>query len=113
LTNYVVGLRVTGRLGSRWELAPQFGDLTNAEGGFGTKLGLFSAKWKVEDEGERYVLSWDVPEGTQGEVTVPTLPAGGLGRVTLGGVEKGRVAKDKPLSIAVEDGKGQIVVTKC
>jgi hypothetical protein len=113
LTNYVVGLRVTGRLGSEWVLAPQFGDLTDAEGGFGTKLGLFSAKWKVEDEGGRYVLSWDVPEGTQGEVTVPALPGGGRGRVTLGGVEKGVVVKDETFSIDVEGGKGEVIVTRC
>jgi hypothetical protein len=113
LTNYVVGMRVTGRLGSLWELAPQVGDLTNAEGGFSTKLGLFSAKWKVEDGGERFVLSFNVPEGTRGEVAVPGLPAGGKGKVTMGGVEVGTVAEDKTFSIAVDGGKGQVVVTKC
>ena len=113
LTNYGVGLRVTGRVGSEWELAPQFGDLTDAEGGFSTKLGLFSAKWEVEEEGGRYVLSWDVPEGTQGEVTVPALPAGGRGRVMLGEVEKGVVVEDETFLIAVGGGKGEILVTKC
>ena len=113
LTNYVVGLRVTGRLGSNWELAPQFGDLTNAEGGFSTKLGLFSAKWKIEDKGGRYVLSWKVPQGTRGEVKTPSLPAGGQGKVTMGGAEKGIVTKDNAFSITVEGGQGQIEVTRC
>lgn len=112
LTNYVVGLQVTGRLGSSWELAPQFGDLLNAEGGFSTKLGLFSAKWELEDGGRRYVLSWDVPMGTKGKVKVPALPAGGQGKVTVGSVQKGLVAKDQVFSFLVEGGKGQILVTQ-
>jgi hypothetical protein len=113
LTNYVVGLQVTERLGSSWQLAPQFGGLTNAEGGFSTKLGLFSAKWNIEDDGERYVLSWEVPEATQGTVKVPPLPAGGQGRVTSGGLEKGIVAKDKAFSFVAKGGKGEILVTRC
>ena len=110
LMNYVVGLRITERLGSEWELEPQFGDLTHAEGGFTTKLGKFSAKWEVEDGGERYVLIWDVPVGTEGLVTIPALPCGGLGRVSIGGAEKGIVGKDDMFSRVMGGGSGIIVV---
>jgi hypothetical protein len=113
LTNYVVGLTVTERAGSGWNLAPQTGDLEFAEGGFGTVLGLFSAKWRVEEGGERFVLSWEVPKGTEGRVVVPGLPAGGKGRVTFGGVEKGIVGGDEPFSFEVGGGKGEVVVTRC
>jgi hypothetical protein len=111
LVNYVVGLRVTERLGSGWELEPQFGDLTRAEGGFTTKLGKFWAKWEVEDGGERYVLSWEVPVETEGVVTVPALPCGGLGIVSVGGVEEGVVGVDDPFSHLVGGEPGNIVVT--
>jgi hypothetical protein len=39
LTNYVLGLEVTGPAGSEWKFAPQFGDLTSVQGGFVTSLG--------------------------------------------------------------------------
>lgn len=96
-----------------WELAPQFGDLEFAEGGFSTALGKFSAKWKLEDGGERYVLSWDVPAGTQGVVHVPALPAGGEGKVSIEGVEKGIVGADHKLSLDMGGGQGEILVTRC
>ncbi|KAK5134849.1 hypothetical protein LTR08_006081 [Meristemomyces frigidus] len=51
LTNYVLGLEVTGRLGSAWGLAPQFGGLTSVEGGFVTGLGRFRAGWTVVEGG--------------------------------------------------------------
>ena len=111
LMNYVVGLRVTERLGSKWELEPQFGDLKHAEGGFTTKLGKFSAKWEIEDGGKRYMLSWEVPLGTEGVVTIPPLPCGGLGVVAHGGVEVGVVGEDDASSHVVGGGLGKIVVT--
>lgn len=33
LTNYVLGLQITGRIGSLWRFAPQFGDLERVQGG--------------------------------------------------------------------------------
>jgi hypothetical protein len=54
-----------------------------------------------------------VPVGTEGRVVVPVLPAGGLGRVSVGGVEKGIVGEDEPVSFEVEGGKGEVVVTRC
>ena len=109
LMNYVVGLRVTERLGSEWELEPQFGDLTDAEGGFTTKLGKFWAQWKIEGDGKGYVLRWEVPAETKGTVRVPALPGGSLGKVSVDGVEKGVVGEDKPFSCVVGGGSGEIV----
>jgi hypothetical protein len=110
LMNYVVGLRVIERLGSGWELEPRFGDLRHAEGGFTTKLAKFWAKWEIEDGGERYVLTWEVPVGTQGVVTVPALPCSGLGRVSVGGVEEGVVGEDHKFSKVVGGGPGEVIV---
>ncbi|KAK3074187.1 hypothetical protein LTR53_003585 [Teratosphaeriaceae sp. CCFEE 6253] len=58
LTNYVLGLEVTGPLGSTWKFAPQFGDLTSVEGGFTTGLGKFQAAWNVTDGGRSYFAEW-------------------------------------------------------
>ncbi|KAJ5720161.1 hypothetical protein N7493_007039 [Penicillium malachiteum] len=69
LTNYIVGLSVTSQLGSTWDLSPQFGDLTFAEGGFVTDLGKYSASWtKTKNE---YTLEFNVPKGTSGSLTLP------------------------------------------
>ncbi|KAJ9631871.1 hypothetical protein H2203_000271 [Taxawa tesnikishii (nom. ined.)] len=51
LTNYVLGLSVTDRAGSKWSLKPQFGDLTSVQGGFTTILGKFEAGWNVTGGG--------------------------------------------------------------
>ncbi|KAJ5731772.1 uncharacterized protein N7483_006280 [Penicillium malachiteum] len=69
LTNYIVGLSITSQLGSKWDLSPQFGDLTFAEAGFVTDLGKFSASWtKLKNE---YVVEFSVPKGTTGDITLP------------------------------------------
>ncbi|KAK3676403.1 hypothetical protein LTR78_003679 [Recurvomyces mirabilis] len=91
LTNYILGLEVTGPAGSEWRFAPQFGDLTSVQGGFMTKLGVFQALWNVTDGGRGYEASWKVPEGTTGSVTLPSLPAGCDGNVTWNGRHHGRV----------------------
>ncbi|KAK8065929.1 hypothetical protein PG997_012676 [Apiospora hydei] len=70
LTEHILGLSVTGRGGSAWRLAPQVGDLSYAEGGFVTKRGRYSASWSREDDGAIKV-EYAVPEGTQGEVSLP------------------------------------------
>lgn len=69
LTSYVVGLTLTAPGGTEWQLAPQFGDLTHAEGGFTNPLGQFSAKWSLVQGG--YTLSWATPGGTVGTVILP------------------------------------------
>ncbi|EMC96992.1 glycoside hydrolase family 78 protein [Baudoinia panamericana UAMH 10762] len=72
LTNFVLGLQVTGRAGSTWRFAPQFGDLTSVQGGFTTILGKFQASWNVTGGG--YVVELSVPQGTTGEVVLPPMP---------------------------------------
>ncbi|KAI1504668.1 alpha-L-rhamnosidase B [Biscogniauxia marginata] len=70
LTEYILGLSVTGQAGSTWQLAPQFGDLVEVQGGFTTTLGKFSASWTVKDDGS-YVVSYDVPTDSTGELLLP------------------------------------------
>ena len=69
LTSFLLGLTVTAPGGSQWLLAPQFGDLKSVEGGFTAGLGKFSAGWNLTDEG--YVLWYDVPRNSMGEVVLP------------------------------------------
>jgi len=91
LTNYILGLSITGRIGSTWRLAPQFGDLTSVQGGFVTSLGRFQASWNVTDGGDAYSVSWTVPAGTTGDVELPSLPAGCAGSVIYNGRGRGKV----------------------
>lgn len=67
LSEYSLGLRITGRAGSTWQLAPHVGDLTQVEGGFTTKLGKFSAAWVKERDGS-FKINYRVPANTRGEV---------------------------------------------
>jgi len=63
---------VVERLGSKWKLAPQFGDLTDVEGGFSTALGKFWAKWSVGPQfSGGYRLEFKMPKGTVGDVVLP------------------------------------------
>ena len=72
LISHIVGLRITGPGGREWILAPQFGDLDRAEGGFTTMLGRFSASWRAFAFG--YVVEYEVPEGTRGFLLLPSNP---------------------------------------
>ena len=69
LSTYVVGLSLTAPAGSKWQLAPQFGDLSSAEGGFTTPLGIFSSGWNLT--GSEYSLWYMVPTGTTGSIITP------------------------------------------
>lgn len=69
LSTYIIGLSLTAPAGSQWKLAPQFGNLTSAEGGFTTPLGKFSAGW--EWTGEGYTLWYSAPTGTTGTIVTP------------------------------------------
>ncbi|KAK2040801.1 Six-hairpin glycosidase, partial [Colletotrichum somersetense] len=64
LNEYLVGLRVTRPAGAGWSLKPAFGEVSEAQAGFTTALGRFSAKWAVE--GGVASVEWDVPVGTRG-----------------------------------------------
>jgi len=93
LTNYVLGLEITGRVGSTWRFAPQFGDLTSVQGGFMTTLGAFQASWNVTNGGRGYSMEVNVPEGTTGTMTLPALSSGGSGAVTWNGQHRGSIGK--------------------
>jgi hypothetical protein len=112
LTNYIVGLSVTGRVGSIWTLKPQFGDLTYAQAGFVTSLDKFSAGWNVTGDGRVYSLWWKVPEGTIGNVTLPPLPSGKTGKVTIDGekFKNKSVSKKDGLTLEIEGGNHSVVV---
>ncbi|THV80989.1 Six-hairpin glycosidase [Aureobasidium pullulans] len=112
LTNYIVGLSVTGRLGSTWTLNPQFGDLEHAQAGFVTSLGKFSAGWNITNGGRSYSLWWNVPAGTIGNVTLPTLPSGKTGKVSIDGksFKNKSVSKRNGLTFEIGGGNHSIVV---
>lgn len=110
LTNYILGLEITGRLGSTWRLAPQFGDLTQVEGGFSTDLGKFSASWKVVHKGGQYTLRFDVPTGTQGSLVLPGLPKSSGGIVEVNGKKVGKIGKEGGYQLDMAGGIGKIVV---
>ena len=80
LSTYVVGISLTAPAGSKWNLSPQFGDLTSAEGGLTTPLGGFSSGWQLTDAG--YNLWYKSPSGTEGTIIVPS----SSDQVTLDGV---------------------------
>jgi len=85
LTEYVVGLSVTGPAGSTWSLKPQFGDLKTAEAGFATKLGKFRAKW-VRSNGE-YRVEVETPGGTKGQLALPVVENGKKPIVKINGIK--------------------------
>jgi Bacterial alpha-L-rhamnosidase C-terminal domain len=74
LTSHVVGLTITQPGGSQWQFAPQFGDLTHAEGGFTTPMGKFTASWTLVEGG--YTVVWNAPVGTVGVLVLPAASAG-------------------------------------
>lgn len=66
LTEYLVGLRVTAPAGKEWSFmpAPGVSGLREAEAGFTTKLGKYSASFRVD--GTNVHMSWNTPKGTKG-----------------------------------------------
>ncbi|KAI0849830.1 glycoside hydrolase family 78 protein [Daldinia vernicosa] len=107
LTEYILGLSVTGLAGSTWRIAPQFGDLSHAEGGFTTSLGKYFASWTVNSNGS-YTLDYHVPEGTSGVLVLPTPNQNESYKVLVDGKEM-----SKNLGKAVEtDGNRQLHISK-
>ncbi|CAJ2505256.1 Uu.00g126500.m01.CDS01 [Anthostomella pinea] len=103
LTEHIVGLSVTGMAGSTWRLAPQFGGLTHVEGGFTTSLGKFSANWTVQSDGS-YVIIYETPLGTTGEVLLSGLEHGNAVKVVV----DGRVAKRSLVDVVQGSGGRQL-----
>ncbi|KAF9871875.1 alpha-l-rhamnosidase [Colletotrichum karsti] len=70
MTEYLVGLRVIKPGGSEWQFKPVLGELSEAEAGFTTSLGKFSAKFTVGENGTAAV-EWDTPANTKGNLVLP------------------------------------------
>jgi hypothetical protein len=84
LTEYLVGLSVIEPAGAKWQLKPNFGDLTWAQAGFTTSLGKYEAKWSMGNQTIK--LEWNTPTGTAGYVQVSgngTWVAGGNGSLVV------------------------------
>lgn len=136
LTEFVLGLSVTGRVGSTWQFAPQFGsNLTFAEGGFTTSLGKFSASWTTNTTTTNtmpssssnsssgssggYTASVNTPTGTVGQFVLPVVEQGVLPTVVVDDVQAGNVTWarktgvvfDTVLVSAVSGGNHTIVVS--
>ena len=112
LTNYIVGLSVTSRLGQTWSLAPQFADLEHAEAGFTTSLGKFQAGWVKKKHG--YRLTFSVPKGTYGTLTLPCVTASKKPSITINGdrVTKGLTYSDDTATFGVVGGGSFKVVVR-
>lgn len=113
LTEYIVGLSVTGPGGRTWSLMPQFGDLKFAEAGFMTEIGKFAAKWEKSSTG--YTVTLETPNGTKGNASLPVLEKGKKPMLKINGeklktedvrLEEGRMA------MSMDGGKYQIEVSK-
>lgn len=111
LTEYVVGLSVVSPLGLTWKIAPQFGDLEFAEAGFVTSLGKFQASWILNSSG--YVLTFSVPKGTDGNVTLPYVTASKKPSITIDGDQlmRGVAYADGAATVEVTGGSHKVVVT--
>jgi hypothetical protein len=110
LTEYIVGLTVTSRLGLTWKIAPQFGDLESAEAGFVTSLGKFQASWRKGSSG--YTLSFSVPKGTVGQLTLPFVTASKKPSITIDGdrLTRGLSYVDHTVTVKVTGGSHKVVV---
>lgn len=77
-----------------------------------TSLGKFSAGWNITNGGRTYSVQWSVPEGTIGNVTLPPLPSGKTGKVTIDGKSfKNRsVDKKDGLTFQINGGNHTMVV---
>ncbi|KAF5002460.1 hypothetical protein FDECE_10619 [Fusarium decemcellulare] len=86
LTEYAVGLRAVTPQGRAWQLRPaSFNELSQAQAGFTTHLGKFSASYKAQ--GRELVVSWSTPEKTKGVLILPGQPnkhvSGGKGSIAI------------------------------
>ena len=85
LTQYLVGLTLTQPAGAEWQLAtPAFGVVSEAQTGFTTPRGKFSAGYVVEGRVAR--VWWDAPKGTRGWIDMgreKKWVEGGKGQMTV------------------------------
>jgi hypothetical protein len=109
LTNYIVGLSITSPGGRTWKIAPQFGDLKSAEGGFTTFLGKYKASWKRNPKG--YMLQFSVPQGTTGSLTLPCSPRKSSIKIDGHDIKRGVVFEEGSATISVTGGSHYVVVS--
>jgi len=132
LTEYVLGLSVTGVVGSTWQFAPHFGDLGSAEGGFVTKLGKFRAAWRLSDveapggnnaddspateRGWSYTANVTTPAGTKGSLVLPFSREGTTLKILVNGksvysaMKQSRKNEGNDSTVVVEVGGGEVVI---
>lgn len=118
LTEFVLGLSVTGRVGSTWQFSPQLGDLSFAEGGFTTSLGKFQASWTTQEDEKSYTASVNTPQGTTGQFILPVVEEGAVPTVLVDGkmvattwARKTGVVFDTVLVEGVKGGNHTIMVS--
>ncbi|ROW02317.1 hypothetical protein VSDG_02557 [Cytospora chrysosperma] len=78
LSQYVAGIHLTAAGGSEWRIEPLVGDLTAVVSGMSTTLGNFSVDIGASGNGTITSFSFETPEGTTGNVVLPSGTAGSL-----------------------------------
>ena len=78
LSRYVAGIQLTAGGGSEWKIAPEVGDLTSVDAGMSTTLGEFSVTLGADGDGAITSFSFETPEGTTGDVVLPSGTEGSL-----------------------------------
>ena len=79
LTFYAAGIMITAAEGRTWVMKPSPGDLRTVTAGFKTRLGSFSARYTVLEEG--WVYSFESPVGTSGSLSVENPGCAGVLRL--------------------------------
>ncbi|KAI8625339.1 Six-hairpin glycosidase-like protein [Xylariaceae sp. FL1651] len=115
LTNYILGLEITGPAGETWALAPQLADLEFAEGGFTTSLGKFRASWSRSDVGKQgYNVTVSTPMGTKGSVLLPLVNNATNAKVTMDGKatiwKASTVRKLRGYAVTIDGGNHTFIV---
>ena len=96
--------------GKTWSLAPHLSGLEAAEGGFETSLGWFGVKWSLSEVngGTAFTLSFEVPSGTSGTITLPKLPSSSS---SVGSdVQGGTVRMDGVVMNTTQNDSGNLVL---
>ncbi|KAK7734942.1 hypothetical protein SLS53_007719 [Cytospora paraplurivora] len=78
LSQFVAGIHLTAAAGSEWRIEPQVGDLTIVNSGLSTTIGNFSVHVGADGDGVITSFSFETPQGTTGDVILPSRTAGVL-----------------------------------
>ena len=85
---YICGIQPTGGGFATFDVRPETGGLTFAEGAVPTVKGLITTRWEKSTNG-RFTLSVHVPPNTRASIHIPTLVSGNF---TITGIRKFPVA---------------------